>query len=75
MVSASLVEVGVERSSSEIKILGLMPSQEKTPQRRGRPRKDKGKRKEDRLLAKLSVHPAVEESMMLTNWSRTCQDY
>jgi hypothetical protein len=69
MVSASPVEVGVERSMSERHMLGVMPSQEKTPWRRGRPRKDKGKGEEDCLPAELSVHPATEGSTMLTNWS------
>jgi hypothetical protein len=67
MVSTSPTEVGVERSSSERHMLGAAPSQEKTPQRMQRPRKDKGKREEDHLLAELSVHPAAKESMMLSN--------
>jgi hypothetical protein len=69
IVSMSLAKVGVERSSSEIHMLGAAPSQENTPWRRGRPRKDKGKREEYYLPIELSVHPAIEESMMLTSWS------
>jgi hypothetical protein len=64
-----LVEVGVERSMPERGMLGVMPPQERTPWRRGRPRKDTGKREEDCLPAELSVHPTAEGSTMLTNWS------
>jgi hypothetical protein len=66
-VSSPLVKVGVERSMLEGGILGVTPSQEWTPWRRGRPRKDTGKRKEDHPSTKLSVHPAVEGYMTLTN--------
>jgi hypothetical protein len=69
-VSVPLVEVGVERSMPEGGMLETTPPQERTPWRRGRPRKDMGKKEEDRPPAELSVHPAAEGSMMLTNWSR-----
>jgi hypothetical protein len=42
-----LAEVGVEISTLEGDMLGAVPPQERTPWRRGRPRKDTGKREED----------------------------
>jgi hypothetical protein len=37
----SQAEVGVERNVPEGRMLGVVPPQEKTPRRRGRPRKNK----------------------------------
>jgi hypothetical protein len=68
-MSASPVEVGVEIITYERHMLRVVPSQEKTPRRRGRPRKDKGKWEENHLPAELSVHPTAEGSMMITNLS------
>jgi hypothetical protein len=68
-VSMPLVEFGVERSTPERGMLGVVPPQEWKPQRRGRPRKDMGKREEEHLQAELSVHPATQGSTRLTNWS------
>jgi hypothetical protein len=45
-----------------------MPSQEKTPRRRGRPRKNKEKGGEDHLPTELSAHPTAEEFTMHTTW-------
>jgi hypothetical protein len=69
MVSAFSMEIGVEKGMSERGMLGNVPSQERKPRRRGRPRKDTGKGEEDRLPTELSVRPAPEGSVMLTNWS------
>jgi len=68
-VSVHLAEVGVERIMYERGILEVVPPPEWTPRRRGRPRKDTGKREEYHLPAELSVHLAVEGSTMLTNGS------
>jgi hypothetical protein len=65
-VSMPLVKVRVERSTPEGGMLETMPPQEKTPQRRGRPRKDTGKREEEFSQAELSIHPTNEGYMMLT---------
>jgi hypothetical protein len=69
MVSASPVELGVEKDTSKRCMLGTVPSQEPKPRRRGRPRKDTKKGEEDRLLAELSIRPAIEESVRFTHWS------
>jgi hypothetical protein len=69
-VPTPLVEVGVEGSMPEIGMLGAVPPEEWTPRRRGRPRKDMGKREGDRPRAEMSVYPTIEESTVLTNWSR-----
>jgi hypothetical protein len=50
MVSVFPVEIGVEKGMSERGMLGNVPSQERKPRRRGRPRKDMGKGEEDCLL-------------------------
>jgi hypothetical protein len=49
-------------------MLGVVPSQEKTPWRRGRPRKNKEKGGEDCLPTELSAHSAAEEFTMHTTW-------
>jgi hypothetical protein len=69
MVSAFSMEIGVEKGMFERGMLGSVPSQEQKPWRRGIPRQDTGKGEEDRLLTELSVRPALEGSVMLTNWS------
>jgi hypothetical protein len=65
-VSVPLAEVGVERSTPEGGMLETTPPQERTPWRRGRPRKDTGKREENFPQAELSIHPTTEGSTMLT---------
>jgi hypothetical protein len=61
-----LEEVGVERSRPEGGILETAPLQERTPRRRGRPRKDTGKREEDFPQAEMSIHPTTEGPPTLT---------
>jgi len=68
-MSASPIEVGVEKYTSKRCMIGTVPSQEPKPRRRGRPRKDTKKGEEDHLLAELSVLPVVEESVRFTHWS------
>jgi hypothetical protein len=67
MVSAFLVDIGVEKVLSERGMLGNVPSQEWKRWRIGIPRKYTRKGEEDHLLTKLSVRPVLEGSVMLTN--------
>jgi hypothetical protein len=46
--------------------MDIVPPQEKTPQRSGRPRKDTGEREEDCPQAELSIHPVIKGSTTLT---------
>jgi len=69
-VSAPLADVGMERSITEGGMLETTPPQDRTPQRRGRPRKDTGKKEEDCHQDELSIHPTTKGSTTLTYQSR-----
>jgi hypothetical protein len=70
MVSVLSTKIGVEKGMSKRGVLINVASQERKPQRRGRPRKDMGKGEENCLPAELSVCPSPEGYAMLTNWSQ-----
>jgi hypothetical protein len=53
---------------SEGHMLEAMPSQKKTPRRRGRPRKNKEVGGGGHILTELSAHPPTEEFIMHATW-------
>jgi hypothetical protein len=65
-MSVSQEEVGVEKDMSEGNMLEVIPSENQTLQRRGRPRKNKEIGGEGHLPIELSAHSAAEEFTMHT---------
>ena len=66
-MSGPQAEVEVEKITYEGLMLEAMPSQRKTPRRRGRPRKNK-EVGGSYILTELSAYPTIEEFRMHGTW-------